>query len=592
VPAERLDSWKEIAGYLGRSVRTVQRWERQEGLPVHRLQHDRQGSVYALPAELDAWWEARRVGLDDERAEGDAEPETATAAPERVAPEAAARVGALPGTGGAQAVPAVQASGGRRLSWLAAAALLAAALGVLLLSRVRQADAEPPRLAVLPFANLTGDPDREFLSDGLTDVMIAELGRRQDLSVIARSSVLAYKGAPRAASVVGRELGVDYVLEGSLQEAGEQIRIGVKLVRARDDVSLWAESYDRPRRDLLAVETEVAARIADEIHLRLPTPEAARADPEAHIAYLRGRHHWNQRSEEGFRQGLAYFQESVARDPGYARAWSGLADSYMLMATYGYLGATDAASRAREAAQRALSLDAGLGEAHASLALVLYYADWDLAGAEQEFRRAIQLSPSYAGARLWLGRLYANQGRIEEARAVLRQGLDVDPANVSLEANLAYCDLYAGRAEQALRQFEAAARRRPARFALAVDRARALLVLGRTAEALGLLEPALGGGRDPHVVTLLAYAYGRAGRTADAERLLRELESLAGSGSLDLSLLAIVRAALGREAEALDALEQAVEQRLGSALTMKVDPELASLRRQPRFQALIARVGL
>lgn len=585
MPAERLDSWKEIAGYLGRSVRTVQRWERQEGLPVHRLQHDRLGSVYALPAELDAWWEARRVGLGAEPADGE------PASPEGDQPPGGRNAASAPAGAGGGLPAAAPVPGRRRFLLIVAGTVLASAAAILLL-RGRPAGAGAPRLAVLPFANLTGDLDREFLSDGFTDVMIAELGRRQDLSVIARSSVLAYKGAPRAASAVGRELGVDYVLEGSLQETGQQIRIGVKLVRARDDVSLWAESYDRPRRDLLSVESEVAARVADEIHLRLPAPEAARADPEAHIAYLRGRHHWNQRSEEGFRQGLAYFQESVARDPGYARAWSGLADSYMLMATYGYLGATDAARRAREAAQKALALDAGLGEAHASLALVLYYADWDLAGAEQEFRRAIQLSPSYAGARLWLGRLYANQGRIEEARAVLRQGLDVDPANVSLEANLAYCDLYAGRAEQALRQFEAAARRRPARFALAVDRARALLVLGRTAEALGLLEPALENGRDPHVVTLLAYAYGRAGRAAEAERLLRELEGLADSGSLDLSLLAIVRAALGRETEALDALEQAVEQRLGSALTMKVDPELASLRRQPRFQALIARVGL
>ncbi|MGE0452095.1 MAG: tetratricopeptide repeat protein [Vicinamibacteria bacterium] len=586
MPAERLDSWKEIAGYLGRSVRTVQRWERQEGLPVHRLQHDKQGSVYALPAELDAWWETRRVGLAAEPADA----ETDAGAPDGDAPGAETPDGPPRAPEQTPAVARGAVSGRRRLAWIAAGVLAAASAGFLL--RGRLADAEPPRLAVLPFANLTGDAEREFLSDGLTDVMIAELGRRRDLGVIARSSVLAYKGAPRAASLVGRELGVDYVLEGSLQEAGEQVRVAVQLVRARDEVSLWAETYDRPRRDLLALESEVASRVADEIHLRLPPPAGTRTDPEAHLTYLRGRFEWNKRTQEGFSQGLAYFQEAVTRDPGYARAWSGLADSYVLMATYGHLSPADATPKAREAARKALALDDALGEAHASLALVHYFADWDFAAAERELRRASQLSPSYANAGLWLGLLYANQGRLPEARAVLRQALDLDPASAALQANVAYCDLFAGRAEPALRQLEELQRRHPARASLEVDRARALLALGRTSEAQGLLERALARGRDAHVLALLGYAYARAGRASDATLLLEELQALARAGPLDLSLLAIVRAGLGRDAEALDALEQAVDARQGSVLTLKVDPELASLRRQPRFQALVARVGL
>lgn len=581
MPAGRLDSWKEIAAYLGRSVRTVQRWEQQEALPVHRLQHDKQGSVYALTAELDAWWESRRVSLGggetDAAAEGGAvEP----AAESRPAPTGVAPDTRVP----RRRIPRVA------LIALGGAIAAGAAAAVLLLDR--SADAAPPRLAVLPFANLTGDPAREFLSDGFTEAMIAELGRRRDLGVIARSSVLAYKTAPKPPRLVGQELGVDYVLEGSVREDGERLHVTAQLVGTRDQATLWSEVYHRPRGDLMAVESEVAARVADEIHLRLPPPPGERASPEAHVAYLRGRFHWNQRSADGFAQGLAFFQEAVAQDPRYARAWSGIADTHMLSATYGYAEQAEAAPRAREAAERALALDPSLGEAHASLALVRYYYDWDFAGAEREFRRAAELAPSYANARLWLGLLLFNQGRIEDARAVLRQGLDLDPVSVTLAANLAYCDLFAGEPAAALRQFEALRLGRPERHSLAIDSARAHLALGQHAQAIRLLEDDLANGREAHLLSLLAYAYASAGRRVDGETVRAELEARARTGPIDLSLLAIARTALGHDAEALDVLEQAVRERQGSVLTIKVDPELAALRPQPRFQALLKQIGL
>ncbi|HET9315376.1 MAG TPA: tetratricopeptide repeat protein [Vicinamibacteria bacterium] len=562
MPEPRLDSWKEIAAHLGRSVRTVQRWERHEGLPVRRLQHDKQGSVYAIPAELDAWWEERRTRLADE--------------PGDDAPAAAARR--------------------RSLSWLfglGAALLIAGLLGTMI---GRPVTAAPRRLAVLPFANLTGDPEREFLSDGVTEMMIAELGRRRDLSVIGRSSVLAYKAAPRPASGVRRELGVDYVLEGSLREAGGALRVAVRLVDARDDTLLWNETYDRPAGDLLAIESEVAQRVADEIHLRLPAPPGERASPEAHVAYLRGRYHWNRRTADGFREGLAYFREAVTLDPAYARAWCGLADTYLLMATYGYgdLTQAEAAARAREAARKALALDGSLGEAHASMGQVLRSHDWDFAGAERSFRRSIELAPSYANARLWLGLMLMNRGQLPEARAVLQAGLDVDPASTTLAVNLGYCDLYAGRAEEALRRFDSLRQRDRERPLAGVNLARALLVVGRADEAIRLVEPDRTGAHvaEPHLTALLAYAYARAGRRADAERMVDALESVSGAAAFDQSLLAVARAAIGRDAEALDALERAVAERQGSVLTMKMDPELASLRGQPRFEALLQKIGL
>jgi TolB-like protein/Tfp pilus assembly protein PilF len=577
VPAGRLDSWKEIAAYLGRSVRTVQRWEQQEALPVHRLQHDKQGSVYALTAELDAWWESRRVSLG---AAAEAEPEPAAGAVAAAEPVAAEQ----PVARSVRRIP--------RAALLGLGAAAVAALAAVVVLKGRSADAAPPRLAVLPFANLTGDPAREFLSDGFTEAMIAELGRRRDLGVIARSSVLAYKTAPRPPKLVGQELGVDYVLEGSVREDGARVHVTAQLVGTRDATTLWSEVYHRPRGDLMAVEAEVAARVADEIHLRLPPPPGERASPEAHVAYLRGRFHWNQRSAEGFAQGLAFFQEAVTQDPQYARAWSGIADTYMLSATYGYAKQADAAPRAREAAEKALALDPSLGEAHASLALVRYYYDWDFAGAEQEFRRAAELAPSYANARLWLGLLLFNQGRLEDARAVLRQGLDLDPASVTMAANLAYCDLFAGNAAAALQQFESLRQRHPERRSLATDTARAHLALGHHAEAIRLLEEAVTDAREPHLLALLAYAYASAGRKADGEAIRGELEAQTRRGPVDLSLVAIARTALGHDAAALDVLETAVQERQGSVLTIKVDPELAALRTEPRFQALLKKIGL
>jgi TolB-like protein/Tfp pilus assembly protein PilF len=578
--SDRLESWKEIAAYLGRSPRTVQRWERLEGLPVHRLLHDKLCSVYAYKAELDGWWEARRAGLDAEPEEGpEAEPDDAEAAPGPPALPSASPAGSRPASG--------------RLVVLAAGAL---ALGTLALGAWlwRPATAtKPPRLAVLPFANLTGDDQQEYLSDGLTEEMIAELGRLPELGVIARTSVMRFKNAAKGIAEIGRELRVDYVLEGSVRQADRRLRVTAQLIRVADEVHVWAESYDREGHDLIGVQRQIARRVAEETRLRTaPGPERA-VEHEAHLAYLRGRYHWNQRTEAGFKDGLVHFQRAAEVDPDWARPWSGLADSYMLMGNYGFLPVGEAAARAKQSAERALALDPDLADAHASLGLILASHDWDFADAEREFRRALELNPSHASARLWYGLLLLDLNRVDQARAQFQRGLEADPLSESLQGQLASCDFQEGRYERALAAEKAAAEASPDRPNAHVELARIYLAMGRPQEGLGAAEKARELTRDhPSVMGLYAYALARAGRREDARQVLDRLVAESGRRHVRPFDLAFAATGLGDRERALTWLEQVVEERHVGARSLASYPEFDPLRGEPRFQALLARVGL
>jgi TolB-like protein/Tfp pilus assembly protein PilF len=590
---ERLESWKEIAAYLRRSPRTVQRWERLEGLPVHRLHHDKLGSVYAYPSELDAWWEDRRPRLDaaedDEGPEGP-EPPEATAEPSRTeAAEPSGVVAAPP----SHAAPR-PGRPGRRLLWVAA-------FGVLGLTvawaawRLRPApQPRAQRLAVLPFANLTGDPEREFLSDGLTEELTAELGRLPQLGVIARTSVMRFKKTEKGVDAIGRELRVDWVLEGSVRQADRRLRVTAQLIRVADEVHVWAESYDRELLDLLAVQRQIARSVAEETRLRTsPTPAAHTAHPDAYLSYLQGRYHWNKRTEAGFKQGLDQFRQAIEKDPRFASAWTGLADSYMLMGNYGYLPVGEAAAQAREAASRALELEPGLADAHASLGLILASHDWDFPRAEQEFRRALELNPSHASARIWYGLLLVDLGRIPEARTQFLAGREADPLSENLSGLLAECDFLEGRYARALEEETATAEASPERPNAHIILGRIYLQMGRYEQALASLARARELTRDhPSVMGLYAYALARAGRAGEAREVLDRLVAEAAEKHVRPFDLALAATGLGDKDRALAWLEQVVEQRHVGARTMARDPEFNGLRDDPRFQALLKRVGI
>ena len=337
----------------------------------------------------------------------------------------------------AAGLSATEASGkSRKRLWPAvvaiSAVLIAATVGYSVWSRAtlhRTPFGERFMLAVLPFENLTGDAAQDYFSDGLTEEMVAQLGRpdAQHIGVIARTSVMHNKHASMPLDRVGRELGVQYVLEGSVRRDSEKVRISAQLVQVRDQTHLWSRQYDRELSGLLSLQGEIAQEIADEVQLTLATGRkvfasnrklpAAPNSYEAYDLYLKGRYFWNKRTREGFQQAAAYFQQSIAKDPNYARAYAGLADTFALMSSWSLVAPRDFTPKARAAALRALQIDDGLAEAHASLALIAQNYDYDWQTAEKEYRRAIQLDPQYATAHQWYAECLALQGRFDEALA-------------------------------------------------------------------------------------------------------------------------------------------------------------------------------
>ncbi|HEY5069559.1 MAG TPA: winged helix-turn-helix domain-containing protein, partial [Candidatus Acidoferrum sp.] len=304
-----------------------------------------------------------------------------------------------------------------------------------------QPSAERLMLAVLPFENLTGDPAQEYLSDGLTEEMIAQLGRLdpEHLGVIARTSVMHYKHTTEAAGQIGRELGVQYVLEGSLRREADRVRITAQLVQMKDQTHIWSRQYDRELKSLLALQGEIAQETADEIQLRLGQGHKLRAADrklasltsyETYDLYLKGRYFWNKRTKDGFQQAADYFQQSIASDPNSARAYAGLADSYALMSSWSFVPQTEAIPKARAAALRAMQLDVSLAEAHTSLALIAENYDYDWQTAEKEYRRAIQLDPQYATAHQWYAECLSFQGRFSEALEESERARQLDPLSL------------------------------------------------------------------------------------------------------------------------------------------------------------------
>jgi TolB-like protein/Tfp pilus assembly protein PilF len=578
-PSDRLDSWKEISAYLRRSPRTVQRWERQEGLPVHRLVHDKQGSVYAFRLELDGWWAERRIRLESQESDADG-PETTT-------------------DHGASA-PDPLATSARPASWrmfaglgVAALLLVAASTAWWMLGRKPQTGAQRVRMAILPFANLTGDPAREFLGDGLTEELIAGLGRVRDLGVIARTSVMRYKGADRSVRQIGKELSVDYVLEGSVRESERRLRVTAQLIRTSDETHVWAESYDYELNDLLRIEAQVANQVAEQVRLRVPVVEARGVNADAHLAYLQGRYYWNRRTRADFERAIAFFNQAIAIDRSYAPAYSGLADSYLLLSNYGHLPVEDALPKAKEAANRALVLDESLADGHASLAFAVEIYDRDFRVAGQQFERALALNPNHVNARLWYGLMLVNLGRFEEARAQFLTGLEADPFSASLRNNVATCDFFAGRYDDALRLMRMEIERDPDRAVNHLELGRVYVQKGDYKHGIESMRRAHAlAGDEPLFDAVLGYGLARAGQRAEAEAIFERLMRESGTRRVPPYYLAVLCAGLGRPDDAFHWLDQVLRERHIGALSLAVEPELASLRSDPRFQDLRRRVGL
>jgi TolB-like protein/DNA-binding winged helix-turn-helix (wHTH) protein/Tfp pilus assembly protein PilF len=460
-------------------------------------------------------------------------------------------------------------------------------------------------LAVLPFENLSGDPDQEYLSDGMTEEMIMQLARLNParLAVIARTSSMHFKGSKKTIAQIGQELAADYLLQGSLRREGGRLRISAQLIQVEDQTHVWSQNYERDVRDLLALQDDVARAIASEIRVQLTPPRLAAAGretgsrvvaPEVHQQYLKGRYFWNKRTEVGYVKAIEYFQEAIRSNPDYAPAYAGLADAYALLGsmTNSTLPRLEAMPRARSFAEKALVLDESLAEAHTSLAFVLMHFEHDWAAAEREFQRAIALNSSYVTAHHWYAYCLMAQTRVEEALREIRLAQGLDPLSLIINTDVAELLYCARRFDEAIRQ---------AQKTLEMDTSFPLAhrVLGLAYEQKGMYKESVAelqvqvrlSGRADYALAELARGYVLTGNRNEAETLLRELQALDPQNPGTSIGLAFLYAALGDKDQAFFWLEKSARERMGIIL-IKVQPYFDSLRSDPRFLAIERRMGL
>jgi eukaryotic-like serine/threonine-protein kinase len=452
-------------------------------------------------------------------------------------------------------------------------------------------------LAVLPLENLSRDPQQEYFADGMTEELIASVSQISALRVISRTSVMQYKAAKRPLPEIARALNVDAVVEGSVLRSGDSVRITAQLIDAKSDRHLWAKSYQRDLRDVLALQGEVARAIAREVEAELTGAERARLersqpiDAKAHEAYLQGRLFLEQGSEEGLKKAFDSFQKALQIEPDYAGAYSGLASYYAILPFHSQFSPAQVFPQARAAAQRAVELDEKLAEAHASLAYIRAYYEWDWAAGEREFRRAIELRPSYADAHFSYSRFLAASGRPEEAMAEIRRARELDPMESSLKANTALLSYFGRQYDQALEELLQLRRLEPKLpiahwgIGLVEEQKRSY------EEAIASLQEATSLSASLNFKSSLGHAYAVAGRKDEARAILREIKEQSKRAYVPSYFSALVYAGLEDKDRAFEWLERAYQERSTVLAYLNLDPRLANLRADPRFSDLLRRVG-
>ena len=460
------------------------------------------------------------------------------------------------------------------------------------------ADTTNRSVAVLPFENLSKDPDNAYFSEGIQEEILTRLAKIAQLKVISRGSTERFKSAPADIRQIAQQLGVTHVLEGTVQKAVDKVRVSVQLIDARNDTNVWAESYDRQLNDIFAVESEIAKTVAQTLQAKLAgmAEQVLASRPtentEAHELYLRGRQFWNQRTAANLKKAINYFQQAIDKDPSYALAWAGLADGYSLGPIYTDNPPRDDIQRALEAAHKALALDDSLAEAHTSLANALV-DDLQFAAAEKEFKRAIELNPNYATAHQWYGESLQAQARFQEAFSELKKAKELDPLSLIINAVLAACLNTTGHPDEAIVQFHKTLELEP-NFAPAIFmQAQVYEGKGDLQQALALYEKAASLSQTAIREAMVARIYAQMGRTSEARRILNELLARRQHQFVKSYPIALIYLALGEKEEALKFLEAAYEERGiqvgGNTNTLKADPRLDPLRGDPRFDRLVAR---
>ena len=565
---ERLDSWKEIAAYLKRDERTVRRWEK-EGLPVRRKVHKKQASVFAYRAEIDAWWHDGQQRLEQKD----------------------------------------QAAPGKRLAVWGIAVAVTAALAVLLIlnvgglrDRVRGTSAAPTirSLAVLPLENLSGDASQEYFVDGMTEELVTELGKISALRVISRTSVMRYKRTKEPLPQIAHELGVDALVEGTVLRTQDRVRVTANLVQASPEKHLWAQEYERELPDILALQGDVAGEIAHQIRVTLTPAERSQianerpANAAAYEAYLKGRFHWNKRTEPELRVGISYFNQAIEADPRYALAYVGLADSYNILGDTEFTAVTqeEARAKAMRCVRKALEIDEALGEAHTSLAFLKWLYEWDRKGAEEEYKRAIAFSPNYANAHHWYAEMLATERRFDESIAESYKAEELDPLAPMITASFADRLLLAGRTDEALLEAKSALELDSSMPSAHVTMANVFRWQRKFEEAIAESKKAVQlSDNNPNLLADLGYMYAVAGDEVHAQVILKNLQKMSSRQYVSPYEFSVIYAGLGEKDKALKALNQALKERSQFMNYLNSETRFDNLRTESEFARLLRAAG-
>ncbi len=609
---KKLVSWKEIAAHLGREVRTVQRWEKTEGLPVKRHEHLKKSTVYAYPSELDDWVRKRQP-VDDPEADdafareqelsGTDSPIDSVDPPDVLpAPVDSIRIDPSPDPV-KPPPPPIWRRGVIAVSSLAI--FSAASFAIYHWTQPNNSADEKIRLVVLPFANLSGDPKQDYISMGITEDINTQLGRLDPphLAVIAPTSaaVVSRKGV----SEIRRELGVKYILEGSVQSSSGQVRIEVRLIDTSDATFAWTQTFTRELSDLLRVESEVSEAVARQMVKSLPegpppplastaaSPATASNITKSRDAYLQGKYAWGSRRDP--QSGINFFQRAIDLDPSYAQAYAGLASAITVFGQVPNDGMlpVEAKPKAREAAKHALELDPRLAEAHAVLGNVAFSFDWDLPSAEKELKTAIALNPNQPTTHQWYAYVLMLEGRFDEALAESRYGLELEPATPLFHAVRTEVLCYARKYDEAIEEALSSIKVGP-------DFPLSYYWLGYAyrekkmyAEAIAAFSTARQiAGDKPFLVMAYGHAQALAGNTKEARESLKLLESVRHTRFVPDIYQAAIHVGLGEKDEAFRLLNNAYLQRIDRLVYLKIEPLADPLRSDTRFQELLDKIGL
>ena len=452
-------------------------------------------------------------------------------------------------------------------------------------------------LAVLPLANLSGDPDEEYFVEGMADALRQHLEVISALRVVSRTSSMYYRGSSKPLPEIARQLNADAVVEGSVLRSGNRVRINVELIQTASDTRVWGGSYDRDLKDIFVLQAEVAQKIADEIRATLSPPDRARLarrhtpDPDAYLAYSKGRFFWNRRTEVDLKRAIGYFQQAIEEDPNYALAYDGLADCWLPLGWYAYMAPSETFPYAKVAVMKALALDDSLAEAHTSLAFVTLYYDRDWADAEREFRRAIELNPNYANGHHWYAEFLSLVGRHAEAIAESERARELDPLSNIINTWVGSRYFFARQYDKAIEQYRNAVEMDPGFVPVHLVLGHALEQKHMYQEAIAELEKAVSlSGGSPVYMASLAHAYGVAGRQSQAKKLFDDLRNLSKQRYVSSYDLALASLGIGETDQAFTLLARAVEERSPRAAFLGVDPRFDGLRSDARFKELMIRI--